>query len=226
VRPPRRRTLRALAGAVSAALICTASLNGCSSSAQTNGTIAGAASAAPAASPTSAPSASTAAVAGLDLSFRIPADVRLEFQTRAQSSTTAGQIETILVDQYEAYVEALSSGGSIEANYRLLTVAGALGTENSEITWWKQHGERVTGTDRLYDFTVGATSGEMVSFSYCEDSTALQYKNLSTGATIPNTSSAAANHTLREGQVIKGKGELWAVTTLLTQNGAQQCMHD
>jgi len=123
-------------------------------------------------------------------------------------------------------VEALSSSGRIESNYLTLTVATARSAENDELSWWTQHDERVTGTDRLYDFTVGAVSGHSVSFSYCEDSTGLEYKNLSTGQVIANTSGSAANHTLREGQLSKGKGELWAVSTLLTQNGAQQCMHD
>lgn len=222
------RLSRLLPLAVPAALIATLCLNGCSNSAQPNGTIAGAdgaGSAAPAAS-TGAPtvSASSAPVAGLNLSFQIPADLTLEFQTTAQSSTTASQIETILVDQYKAYVEALSSSGRTESNYLMLTVASALSTENGQLAWWKNHDERVTGSDRLYDFTVGAVSGDIVSFSYCEDSTGLAYKNLGTGQVLANTSSTAANHTLREGQVSKGKGELWAVSTLLTQNGAQQCM--
>lgn len=218
---PRRIAVLALAGTLVAAPV----LNGCSNAAQADGTIVGAGSAKPGVSSSSAPSVSTAPVSGLDLSFRIPADLDLVVQPTPQGSTTASQIETILVDQYKAYIEALSSGGGVEANYELLTVGGARGTENTELNWWKQHDERVIGSDRLYDFTVGTVSKNLVAFSYCEDSTSLQYKNLKTGATIPNTAGDAANHTLREGQVSKGKGELWAVSTLLTQNGAQQCMH-
>ena len=221
MRPPRSSAL-ALAGTLVAAL----ALNGCSGTAQQNGAIAGAASGAAATSAPATPSVSTAPVAGLDLSFSIPSDVTLEFQPGTQASATAERIQTILIDQYEGYVEALTSAGKRESNYRLLTVSGALGTENSELAWWKQHDERVTGVDRLYDFTVGAVNGDLVAFSYCEDSTGLGYKNLATGADIPNTAGAAANHTLREGQLAKGKGELWAVSTVLTQNGAQQCMHE
>jgi hypothetical protein len=210
-----------------AALVSAPALNGCSNSAQNNGTIAGAVNGAPATSASAvAPTASvsSAPVSGLDLSFRIPSDLTLEFQIDAQSSTTAAQIETILVDQYKAYVEALSSSGHIESNYLMLTVADARSAENDELSWWAQHDERVTGTDRLYDFTVGAVSGHAVFFSYCEDSSELEYKNLSTGQVFTNTSGNAANHTLRQGQLSKGKGELWAVSTLLTQEGAQQCM--
>lgn len=217
---PRLLPALALAGTLVAAL----TLNGCQGNTQNGGTIAGAGSGSVSPSVSTAPSVSAAPVAGLDLSFSIPADLRLEFQTVAQASVTANQIQTILVDQYEAYIEALSSAGGREANYRLLTLSGALAAENSELTWWKQHGERVTGTDRLYDFTVGKISKDLVAFSYCEDSTQLQYKDLEGGRTIPNNAGNAANHTLRTGQVAKGKGELWAVTTLLTQNGAQQCM--
>lgn len=222
MRPRRSTVIAALA-----TLFAVPALNGCSNSAQSNGTIAGAATGGPSASASiqaQTPAATLAPIAGLNPSFRIPADLTLEFQTTPQSSTTASQIETILVDQYEAYIEALSSSGHTESNYLLLTVSSALGTENAELSWWQQHDERLTGTDRLYDFTVGAVSGHLVSFSYCEDSTGLNYKNLSTGQTVTNTSSAAANHTLREGQLSKGKGELWAVSTLITQNGAQQCM--
>lgn len=221
MRPRRRLPVLAAVGALLAAPI----LNGCGSNAHKVGAIAGAGSGSPA-TESAAPSVSTAPVAGLDLHFSIPSDLTLEFRTATQASATANQIQTILVDQYEAYVEALSSAGAKEANYRLLTVGGALDTENSDLAWWKQKDERVTGVDRLYDFTVGKISGDLVAFSYCEDSTALRYKNLGNGQTIPNTADAAANHTLREGQVAKGKGELWAVSTLLTQNGAQQCMHD
>ncbi|HEX4786872.1 MAG TPA: hypothetical protein VH372_00310 [Actinospica sp.] len=223
MRPPRLSAL-ALVGTLVAAPL----LNGCSNTAQQNGGIAGAGSGGGATSAASAaPSVSLAPVAGLDLSFLIPADLALQFQTSAQASATANRIETILVDQYEAYIEALSSGGAGETNYKLLTVAGALSAENADLVWWKQHDERVTGVDRLYDFTVGTVTSkaDLVAFSYCEDSTRLQYKNLVGGPTIPNTAGATANHTLREGQLAKGKGELWAVSTLLTQNGAQQCMH-
>jgi hypothetical protein len=222
VRPPRLSAF-ALPGALVAALLATLTLNGCSASAQNNGTIAGAGSGGSAVA-TSAPSVSAAAVAGLDPTFTIPSDLTLEFQTGTQASATANRIETILVDQYKAYVEALSSGGKLEANFKLLTVSGALGTENSDLAWWKQHDERITGVDRLYDFSVGATSGDLVAFSYCEDSSNLTYKNLATGQGLANTASNAANHTLREGQLSKGKGELYAVSTLLIQNGAQQCM--
>lgn len=215
---PRRLPALALTGTLVAAL----TLNGCGGNTQNGGTIAGAASGS--AAPSATASASTAPVAGLDLTFSIPSDLSLEFQTRTQASATANQIQTILVDQYEAYIEALSSAGAEKANYELLTLSGALATENSELAWWKQHGERVTGTDRLYDFTVGTVSKDLVAFSYCEDSTQLRYKKLAGGQTIPNNAGTAANHTLRTGQVAKGKGELWAVTTLLTQNGAQQCM--
>jgi hypothetical protein len=222
VRPRRSTVFAALA-----TLFAVPVLNGCSNSAQSNGTIAGAVTGGPtasAAAPAQTPSATLAPVAGLDLSFRIPADLTLEFQTTPQSSPTASQIETILVDQYEAYIEALSSGGHTDSNYHMLTVSNALSAENAELSWWQQHDERVTGSDRLYDFTVGAVSPHLASFSYCEDSTGLDYKNLSTGQTITNTASAAANHTLREGQLSKDKGELWVVSTLITQNGAQQCM--
>jgi hypothetical protein len=222
VRPRRLPLLAALA-----ALIAAPVLSGCSDAAQSGGSIAGAAgagTAAPAASAAPVASASSAPVAGLNLSFKIPSDLALEIQTTTQSSTTAAQIETVLVDQYKGYIEALSSSGRTESNYLLLTVANALGTENAELSWWRAHDERVTGSDRLYDFTVGAVSGDLVSFSYCEDSSGLEYKNLATGQIITNTSSSAANHTLREGQVSKGKGQLWAVSTLLTQSGAQECM--
>lgn len=217
---------RLLLLAVPAALVAAPLLNGCSNTAQNNGTIAGADATGGAGATSAAPSASafSAPVAGLNLSFRIPSDLTLQFQTTAQSSTTASQIETVLVDQYEAYVEALSSSGRTESNYLMLTVAGALSTENGELSWWRNHDERVTGSDRLYDFDVGAVSGDIASFSYCEDSTGLAYKNLGTGQVTANTSSTAANHTLREGQVSRTKGELWAVSTLLTQNGAQKCM--
>lgn len=219
MRPRRLPLFAALA-----ALVAMPVLNGCSNSVQSGGTIAGAGNGAPATSAAPAASASSAPVAGLDLSFRIPSDVTLEFQTDAQGSTTASQIETVLVDQYKAYIEALSSSGATESNFRLLTVGDALSTENGELAWWREHDERVTGSDRLYDFTVGAVSGDLVSYSYCEDSTGLDYKNLGTGQIITNTSTSAANHTLREGQVSKTSGEIWAVSSLLTQNGAQQCM--
>jgi hypothetical protein len=220
VRPPRLSAL-----ALTGTLVTALALNGCSTNAQQNGAIAGAGSGASATSASAGPSVSSAAVAGLDPTFTIPADLTLEFQTGTQTSATANRVETILVDQYKAYVEALSSAGKVEANYRLLTVAGALNAENSELAWWKQHDERITGVDRLYDFTVGATSGDFVAFSYCEDSTNLTYKNLATGQNLANTAGNSANHTLREGQLAKGKGELYAVSTVLTQNGAQQCMH-
>ena len=219
---PRRLPALALTGTLVAALF----LNGCSGTTQNGGTIAGAGSGSAAPGASATPTVSTVPVAGLDLTFSIPADLTLEFQTSTQASVTANQIQTILVDQYESYIEALSSAGAKKSNYELLTVSGALGTENSQLAWWKQHDERVTGTDRLFDFTVGKVSGDLVAFSYCEDSTRLSYRDVGSGAAIPNTASSAANHTLRTGQLAKGKGQLWAVTTLLTQNGAQQCMHD
>jgi hypothetical protein len=215
------RPIATLAGTVLAALF----LNGCSGSVQQNGAITGADTAAASSPVTAATSTATSyPVAGLNMTFAIPSDLSVEVQTSAQSSATADQIETILVDQYKAYVEALSSNGATEANYKSVTVGDALKTENAELAWWQQHGERVTGVDRIYGFTIGTPGSKLTTFSYCEDSTGLDYKNLSTGARIPNTSSAAANHTLREGQLAKGTGQLWAVYTLLTQNGAQQCM--
>jgi hypothetical protein len=216
----RPRSIAALA-IVLAAL----SLNSCSSSVQQNGAISGAGSAAASATGSTAGATATySAVAGLNMTFAIPADLDIEVQTSTQSSATAEQIQTILVDQYKAYIEALSSSGTAETNYRSLTVGDALKTENAELAWWKQQDERVTGADRVYDFTIGKPGSRLTTFSYCEDSTALSYKNLSSGKRIPNTMSAAANHTLREGQLAKGAGQLWAVYTLLTQNGAKQCM--
>lgn len=208
-----------------AIVLAALSLNSCSSSVQQSGAITGAGTgAAQTTGAAAGPTAASSAVAGLNMTFAIPADLDIEVQTSAQSSATAEQIQTILVDQYKAYIEALSSSGATETNYKSLTVGDALKTENAELAWWKQQGERVTGADRVYDFTIGKPGTRLTTFSYCEDSTALAYRKLSSGARIPNTMSAAGNHTLREGQLVKGAGQLWAVYTLLTQNGAKQCM--
>lgn len=215
---------RILIPAIATAMTAAALLNGCSTNAQPSATINGAGGAPTAAAPAS--SASTIPVAGLNMTFSIPADLTLQFATAPQSSTTANQIETILVDQYKGYIEALSSAGATETNFRYLTVADARSSENSQLAWWKQHDERLTGVDKLYDFTVGSTnSGNYVTFSYCEDSTGVAYKNLSTGQAVSNTYSSTANHTLHAGDLIKGQGQLWAVSTVLTQGGAQQCMN-
>jgi hypothetical protein len=216
---PRPSAVLALAGALAAAL----TLNGCSNNAQQNGSIAGAATGA-AATASAQPSVSLYPVSGLQMSFDLPSDLNLEFQTTALSSATANEIETVLVDQYKAYAEALSSSSAKQGNYKELTVGTARQTENAELAWWKSKNERIIGLDRIYDFTVTVSGAETATFSYCEDSTKLEYRNVTTGRQIANDASTANNHTLREGQLAKGTGELWAVYSLLTQDGAAQCM--
>jgi len=212
------------AALVFATALC-ASLYGCSSSIQQSGGISGAATAAPsAARADAAPSASLAPVAGLSLSFHIPSDLSLEFQTTDQGSTAANQIETVLVDQYESFIEALSSAEATEANYKYLTVGDALAAENSELDWWKQQNERLTGVDRLYDFAVKLSGDEQAVYSFCEDSTRLDYVDLGDGATVRNTAGTTMNYTLREGGLVKGKGEAWEVQSLTTQDGAASCI--
>ncbi|MBR7833920.1 hypothetical protein KDL01_11620 [Actinospica durhamensis] len=211
---------------VFATTLC-AALYGCSSSVQQTGTISGAATGnAPTASaaPVTSPSASLAAVAGLSMTFRIPSDLTLDFQTSDLGSATANQIETVLVYQYEGFIEALSSSEATEANYKFLTVSDALSTENGELDWWKQKKERLTGVDRLYDFTVKLSGTDQAVYSYCEDSTRLGYVNLANSQTIQNTAGTTENYTLRQGILVKGKGELWAVQRILTQDGAASCI--
>jgi hypothetical protein len=209
------------------AALC-AALYGCSSSVQQTGAISGAATGAGAsgapASVAASPSASLAQVAGLSMSFRIPSDLSLQFQPTDQGSSTANQIQTILVYQYEGFIEALSSGEATEANYRFLTAGDALAAENSELAWWKQHNERLTGVDRLYRFEVRLSGKDQAVYSFCEDSTRLDYVELTGGPAIQNTAGTTENYTLRQGLLVRGKGELWAVQSLMTQDGAASCI--
>jgi hypothetical protein len=218
--------VRSRTAALTSVTALCAALYGCSSSVQQTGAISGAATgaagASAAASPT--PSASLAPVAGLSMTFHIPSDLTLEFQTSEQGSATADQIETILVDQYEGYIEALSSSEAIEANYKYLTVGNAFEAENAQLAWWKQQNERLTGLDRLYDFVVKVSGDAQAVYSFCEDSTALDYRNLASGATIENTAGTTENYTLRQGVLAKGKGELWAIESVITQDGAASCI--
>jgi hypothetical protein len=221
--------VRSRTAALACATALCAALYGCTSSVQQTGAISGAATGptGPSASASTAaagPSASLAAVEGLSMTFKIPSDLTLEFQTSEQGSAAADQIETIVVDQYESYIEALSSSEATEANYKYLTVGGALTAENSDLDWWKQHGERLTGVDRLFDFTIKVSGSNAAVYSFCEDSTQLNYVNLASGQLIGNTAGTAENFTLRQGFLAKGKGELWAVTSLTTQDGAASCI--
>ena len=204
-------------------MLC-AALYGCSSSVQQSGAITGAATGDASAAPGSAATASLAPVSGLSMSFKIPSDLSLQFQTADQGSSTADQIQTILVYQYEGFIEALSSGEATEANFRYLTAGDALTTENSELAWWKKQNERLTGVDRLYAFAVSLTGKSQAEYSYCEDSTRLDYLNLAGGQTIQNTAGTTDNYTLRQGTLVEGKGELWAVEQVLTKDGAASCI--
>jgi hypothetical protein len=158
------------------------------------------------------------------MSFKIPSDLSLQFQTADQGSAAANRIQTILVYQYEGFIEALSSGEATEANFRRLTYGDALTTENSELAWWKKQNERLTGVDRLYAFTVSLAGKAQAEYSYCEDSTRLEYMNLANGQTIQNTAGTTDNYTLRQGILVQGKGELWAVEQVLTKDGAASCI--
>ncbi|WP_034265944.1 hypothetical protein [Actinospica robiniae] len=158
------------------------------------------------------------------MSFKIPSDLSLQFQTTDQGSVTADEIQTILVYQYEGFIEALSSGEATEANFRYLTAGDALSTENSQLAWWKKQNERLTGVDRLYAFTVSASGKGQAEYSYCEDSTRLDYVDLGDGRTIQNTAGTTENYTLRQGILVQGKGELWAVEQVLTKDGASSCI--
>jgi hypothetical protein len=207
--------------------LCVA-LYGCSSSVQQSGGISGADTAAPSgavsSSAAAAPSASLAPVAGLSMTFHIPADLTLEFQPADQGSSTANQVQTIVAYQYESFIEALSTSGQTKANYVYLTAGGALAAENTELAWWKKQNERLTGTDRLYAFTVKLSGSEQAVYSFCEDSTRLAYRNLASGATIQNTADTTDNYTLRQGTLAKGKGDLWTVQTMSTRDGAASCI--
>lgn len=217
--------MRSRTAALVSATALSAALYGCSSSVQESGGINGAATAASTATRASAaPSVSLAPIVGLSLSFHIPSDLTLEFQTSDQGSTAANQVQTILVDQYQAFIEALSSAEGTEANYKYLTVGDALAAENSELDWWKQQNERLTGVDRLFDFSVKLSGASQAVYSFCEDSTKLEYRNLGSGTTVRNTAGTTMNYTLREGALVKGKGEAWEVQSLTTQDGAASCI--
>lgn len=211
------------AALVTATMLC-AALYGCSSSIQKSGGISGAATGAASGVPATAATASLAPVSGLSMNFKIPADLSLQFQTADQGSPTTNQIQTILVYQYEGFIEALSSAEATEANFHYLTSGDALSTENSELAWWKKRNERLSGVDRLYAFTVSLAGKGEAEFSYCEDSTRLDYVNLAGGQTIQNTAGTTDNYTLRQGILVQGKGELWAVEELLTKDGASTCV--
>lgn len=205
-------------------MVLCAALYGCTSSVQQSGGISGAATTGASGRPAAAPSVSLAPVAGYSPSFRIPADLNLEFQTSDQGSSTANQVETVLVDQYEGFIEAISTGQATETTYRYLTAGDALTVENTELTWWKKQGERLTGTDRLYAFSVRLSGTDQAVYSFCEDSTKLEYRKLSGGKTVPNTAGVDGNYTLRQGTLVKGKGELWQVRSIMTQDGAASCI--
>jgi hypothetical protein len=216
VRPPS--TAVALLGTLCAVV----ALNGCSSSVQPNGKIAGGASVAGSGAVTSTPSNGVSSTSSTAPGNVLPADLTLDF-TDPQLSGVSEAIYTSAKAFAEAYEAAASAGKNSDSALTSMTgVAAAAGVARN-IDSDDHSGERWAGTVSFADFQVALLS-KATGIGFCESDT--EAYPVSISGDVRKGSSPTGTEAVRawELTVAKQANGTYQVTTFSIFPGDSTCL--
>lgn len=125
--------------------------------------------------------------------FNLPADLHVVIDADTTSNATQNAVLTDAGYQWMSYMEAISQGNASDPNFTTWTVAAAYATMSTTVNSWKSKGQRVTGTDHIFNRTVKLNSaGTVAAYGACENTGQTKALTISSNATAANGSSSYA----------------------------------
>lgn len=179
-----RRSARVLAGTLCAA-IALVTLNGCSNSAQPNGTIAGAAG-----------NAASSSSANPSTSASIPSDLTLDVVMSSTGNAAKDALLTKTKSLLYAYEQAVARANPNDPLYQSMVSGPAAVSIASEIQGFATAGQRPIGVIKFYGFAADVHSYSSTlsaaDITFCEDTSRTQMLVTKTGATAAPPTGASA----------------------------------
>lgn len=179
------RPRRSLVFAALATLFAVPLLNGCSNSAQSNGTIVGAVTANPTVS-SPAP-----AVSGL---ASIPSDLTLDVEIPSTGDADKDALLTKTRALLYAFEQAVAQGNPNASLYQSMLSGGGSTAVYAQVAQFTQDGQRPVGSLRFYGFTVVVRS-PAADVLFCEDTSQTELLDTKSGSTTAaSTTGDAQSH--------------------------------
>jgi hypothetical protein len=203
--------------ALCGALCATVALNGCSNSAQSNGTIAGAGDASGA--------LSGAASANPSTSASIPSDLSLDIVMTSTGNAAQDALLTKTKSLLYAYEQAVARANPNDALYQSMVYGQAAQSISDEIQEFARVDQRPIGTIKFYafrantrSFSNGVTAADV---DFCEDNSQTEMLDSKTGATAPPPTGAAQQSSWDVGFLtVKGKS---TIQNVVVRPGGSAC---
>ncbi|MGH6655652.1 MAG: hypothetical protein ACRDVE_10655 [Actinocrinis sp.] len=156
--------------------------------------------------------------------FAVPADFHLVIDADRSGNATADKVLLDAQYQFYGFVEALSTGNVDDKIFKAWTIEDAYAGLSRSISTWKSRGERLTGTDHLYNRKVTVSGGGTKAvYTACEDSSQAYPLHIPSGKKDTNTA-GTGNYTLWQGTFVKQTSGDWALNLIFTKPGASQCV--
>jgi hypothetical protein len=179
VRPRRSTVFAALA-----TLFAVPALNGCSNSAQSNGTIAGAVTANPTA-PSAAPT-----VSGL---ASIPSDLTLDVEMPSTGDAAKDALLTKTRALLYAFEQAVAQGNPNAPLYQSMLSGGGSTAVYAQVAQFTQDGQRPVGSLKFYGFTV-VVRAPAADVLFCEDTSQTELLDTKSGSTTAASATGGAQN--------------------------------
>lgn len=212
----KRTTKRTTAALAALAVLGAVTLSGCSTSQQPNAALPKASTAAHKRDPSPSPSPSSTGPA-----FDIPADLHVVIDPDTTSNATQNAVLTDAGYQWMSYMEAISQGNASDQNFTTWTVAAAYATMSQTVKSWQSKGQRITGTDHIFNRAVTLNAASSVAaYSACENTSQTKALTISNNATATNGSSSYALWLITFQVLPSGN---WIATNIVTEAGDPLC---
>jgi hypothetical protein len=122
-----------------------------------------------------------------------------------------------------SYMEAISQGNAGDPNLEAWTVESAYATMSQTVASWKSKGQRLTGTDHIFNRTVTLNTADTLAvLDACENASQTVPLTISDNAKGANTS-GSANYVLWQETFQNETGVGWILIGVATKTGASQC---
>lgn len=158
----------------------------------------------------------------------LPADVKIQVDGQAPTDPVQKTVWDGWLAEYQAEFQAVSRQNPNDSLYKLWTGtekdAGfdATDTIKKYIATFGANGHTVSGTLRLYDWTVTATDSVGYHLSWCEDQTKFYDKDAKTGKVLVNAPSRNDFSFFRS-TLQKGPDGRWITDWIQSTQGDPRC---
>jgi hypothetical protein len=155
--------------------------------------------------------------------FDIPSDLHVVIDADTTSNATENTVLTDAGYQWMSYMEAISEGNAGDPNFQNRTIESAYATMSQTVSSWKSRGQRLAGTDHIFNRTVTLNSSNTLAvYDACENASQTVPLTVSDNASGTNTS-GSGNYVLWQETFQNIASAGWILVDIADVSGASQC---